>query len=345
MVKRFNVIAQKAGVLSALTLSLCLTSVASAGDAKPETKISGPDAFALLKKGNERFYSEKTDRENTSKDYRSQLLNNQKPHSVVISCSDSRVPPEYIFDQGFGQIYSIRLIGEVLDSSAIASVENAVEHLGTKLIVVMGHDSCDAVRAAYDVPAGKSAGSAHLDKILNFIRPGIEKFKKVSESDRTLHAAVKANVFAVSKELVKESKIIFERLKKKDVSLVQGVYNMSSGKVEFSDDIGPVLAQLIMTESPSRKISSDDGEPKEKKKSKKKKSKEASEKKEGTEAAAPAQPEVKKEEKKEDKKEEKPKDSSKNEAKPEKKVSAKKESKETTAGENPWKAKSHKDSY
>ncbi len=318
----------RACLASAITLSFCFTSIASAA----ESKVSGNDAFALLKKGNERFYSEKSEYSNSKKDYRTQLVNNQSPHSVVISCSDSRVPPEYIFDQGFGQLYSIRLTGEVLDSSAIASVEHAVAHLGSKLIVVMGHDSCDAVRAAYDVPAGKSAGSPHLDKTLSFIRPGIEKFRKVSESDRTLHSAVKANVFAVAKHLVKESKIIFERLKKKEVVLVQGVYNMASGKVEFSDDVGPMMAQLIQSESPSRKISSeDDGEKKEKKK-KRKKDKESEEKKDGGAATPAAKPEEKKAE------------AHKAEAKPEKKEKKKDKEADKSAAENPWKAKS-KDSY
>lgn len=326
--KKDNRLAKKVCLISALTLSLGLSSLASAGD----TKVSGNDAFALLKKGNERFYSNKPEYGNANKDYRAQLVNNQSPHSVVISCSDSRVPPEYIFDQGFGQLYSIRLTGEVLDSSAVASVEHAVAHLGSKLIVVMGHDSCEAVRAAYDVPANKSAGSAHLDKILAFIRPGIEKFRKVSESDRTLHSAVKANVFAVAKHLVKESKIVFDGIKKKDLILVQGVYNMASGKVEFSDDVGPVLAQMLQSEHPSRKISSEDGgEKKEKKKSKKKKEGEEV-KKDGAAAPAEAKPEEKKEE------------APKAEAKPEKKEKKKDKEKDKSAGENPWKAKS-KDSY
>ena len=261
---------QKIIVLTIFGVSFSAGS-ASHADTKPDIKYSGPEALSLLKKGNERFTTDKSVRENSSKDYRSQLSNRENPHTVIISCSDSRVPPEYIFDQRFGQIYSIRLTGEVLDSSAIASVEHAVEHLGAKLIVVMGHDNCDAIRAAFKIPEGKSAGSRHLDKTLAFIRPGIEKFRKISESDQTFHSAVKANVFAVSKHLVKESKIIFEHLKKNNLTLAQGIYSLSTGKVEFSDDIGPLLARENSPDSPSRHVSSDEPVKEKKKKSKKKK--------------------------------------------------------------------------
>lgn len=284
--------------------SFCLIDKSFAGDAKPDTKYTAQDALSLLKKGNERFFSDNLDNSNQGKKFRAELIYNQYPHSVVLASADSRVIPEYIFNQGFGQIYTVRTVGLAPDSHSIASIEHAVSHLGAKLIVVMGNDNCETIRAAYDVPENKSAGSKHLDKILSFMRPGIEKFKKVSESDRTLFAAAKANVFSTSKYLVKESKIIFEKIKKNEVTVVQAIYNMNTGKVEFSDNVGPILSQMIQSEkSPSRKISSesspsDKSEKKEKNK-KKKDAKEATEKK------------VEKvEEKKSDKKEEPAKDTS-----------------------------------
>ncbi len=276
-------------------LSFGLVDRSYAGDGKPDAKYTAQEAISLLKKGNERFYSDTPDNSNQSKKFRSELVNNQHPHSVVLASADSRVIPEYIFNQGFGQIYSVRTTGLALDHNSIGSIEHAVSHLGARLIVVMGNDNCETIRAAYDVPEDKSAGSKHLDKILNFMRPGIEKFKKVSESDRTLFAAAKANVFAASKHLVKESKIIFDKIKNNEVTIVQAIYNMNTGKVEFSDNVGPILSQMIQSEkSPSRKVSSDAStEPSDKpeKKEKKKKKKDSEEKK-------LEKPEEKKEEKK-----------------------------------------------
>lgn len=197
-------------------------------------KNNGWEAYAELQNGNMRFYEGKAKHPRQSGAQREKLTEGQNPHTIVLSCSDSRVPPEEIFDQGLGDIFSIRLAGNVLSSDAIASIEYAVEHLGTGLLVVMGHESCGAVKAALDTKPGSSAGSKSLDELVAKIRPHVyESFRTDSSGDSHLRAPVKANVQFVAKDLLQRSKIVQEAVAQKRLILAQAIYSLSTGRVEF----------------------------------------------------------------------------------------------------------------
>ena len=191
------------------------------------------EVIDALKDGNKRFIEGKMTAPRRDEKTRSELVAGQQPSAIVLSCSDSRVPPEVLFDQGLGDIFVIRTAGQVLDPSPIASIEYAVAHLGTRLVVVLGHEYCGAVGAALATPVGKSAGSVDLDKLVSKIRPHIGSFKP-SSSDKLLRGPVKANASGIAKELVRRSEIVRSKLQSQDLSLVTAIYSLSTGQVEFN---------------------------------------------------------------------------------------------------------------
>lgn len=187
------------------------------------------DAFNELQAGNKRFLKANP-KYHPDEDRRLELVDGQHPHSIVLSCSDSRVPPELIFDQGLGDIFTIRVAGEVLDASAIGSIEYAVEHLGSKVIVVLGHESCGAVKAALATPAGHGAGSAALDGLLDTVRANVGEVHPAA-TDTTLREPVRRNVAAVAAQLVRQSPIVRERVERGTVRIVPALYALGSGQV------------------------------------------------------------------------------------------------------------------
>lgn len=193
---------------------------------------NGWETLHVLQEGNRRFSSGRNLHPRSNKtQHRTQLAHGQLPRSVVLSCSDSRVPPEMVFDQGLGDIFSIRTAGHVLGSASVASVEYAISNLGSNLIVVLGHESCGAIKAALAIPAS-SAGSPDLDRLLAKIRPNIQSFidKKV---DPTYRGPVKANVEATVAQLLERSLLVRNAVVKRQVMIVQAVYHLSGGHVEF----------------------------------------------------------------------------------------------------------------
>ena len=135
-------------------------------------------------------------------------LGGQKPHTIVVSCSDSRVPPELVFDQGLGNLFVVRAAGQVLGDAAVGSIEYAIEHLGPKLIVILGHDSCGAVNAALSTPDGQSAGSQGLDTLVNKIKPAVRPWAASWQKDPTLGEPVRANVLSVAMDMMRRSRIV-----------------------------------------------------------------------------------------------------------------------------------------
>lgn len=113
---------------------------------------------------------------------RSELIAGQNPFAIIVGCSDSRIPPEVIFDQGLGDIFVIRTAGQVMDNVSIGSIEYAVEHLGVPLVVVLGHDGCGAVTAATE--GGEVPG--HLDSLVNFILPAVGQAREMGNSSELL---------------------------------------------------------------------------------------------------------------------------------------------------------------
>ena len=161
---------------------------------------------------------------------RAELVKGQSPAAVVVTCSDSRVAPEYIFDQGIGDIFVIRVAGNVTDAIALGSIEYAVEHLHTPLIIVMGHDKCGAVGAA--VKGGELEGN--IEAIVKKIAPAVERAKAAGKTgDELLSTAIIENAQGVAASLTKDSGVIKHLVDEKKVKIVPAKYNLSTGKVDL----------------------------------------------------------------------------------------------------------------
>lgn len=199
---------------------------------KPSEGVAPEQALKWLKNGNRRFVKGFFRNDGASKKDIVRLSTGQKPHSVVLSCSDSRVPPEVVFDQKLGEIFVVRTAGEALDSAAIASIEYAVEHLGSRNILVMGHTQCGAVKAALATMEGQDAGSSHLNKLVADIHPRLAPFSGKAASKNYVDE-VWANTKGVAQDLLDRSTIIAEKVKSGEVQISSAVYHLDSGKAEF----------------------------------------------------------------------------------------------------------------
>ena len=161
---------------------------------------------------------------------RGELVKGQHPSAVVLSCSDSRVPPELIFDQGLGDLFVVRVAGNVADSVALGSIEYAVEHLNVPLIIVMGHDKCGAVSAT--VQGGEPEGN--IRSIVERISPAVNKVKASGKTgDDLLDAAIIENVRSVTAGLTRDSAIIKHLADEKKVKIVPAKYSLATGKVDL----------------------------------------------------------------------------------------------------------------
>ncbi len=192
--------------------------------------ISPDEALKKLIDGNNRFVQSAQAQKDIGNNRRTELTKGQHPFAVILSCSDSRVPPEHIFDQGLGDIFVVRVAGNVADSIELGSVEYAAEHLGVPLILVLGHQSCGAVKATVD--GGKPEGN--IESIVKKIAPAVKKAREtVKEKDKLLDAAILENTKSTAKTLTKKSSIIKHLVEEKKVKIAAGVYNMATGKVEL----------------------------------------------------------------------------------------------------------------
>ena len=194
--------------------------------------VSAEDALKKLIEGNKRYVDGKSVNPRRNPARRTELAGGQHPFAVVLSCSDSRVPPEVVFDQGLGDLFVIRTAGHVVDEMAIGSIEYAVEHLGTKLIMVLGHKRCGAVTAAvqsFDAPAHKAAEVCNICSIINAIRPSVEKVK--DKQGDLLDNSVKANVKMVAERLRSSKPVLAELAADGVLKVVGGYYDLDTGAV------------------------------------------------------------------------------------------------------------------
>lgn len=182
------------------------------------------NALQKLKDGNDRFVNDKSELINVTKERRDQLKDGQNPYAVVVSCSDSRVTPNIVFNAGLGEIFDIRLAGNVVDDDALGSIEYGVAHANAPLIVVMGHESCGAVTAAYNKYTKGTAVEGNIEDIVEEIEPSINK-------DKTLDDAIHTNVTNVANE-IKNDQIIKKLIDSGKVKVVEAYYSLD-GKVEF----------------------------------------------------------------------------------------------------------------
>lgn len=185
------------------------------------------DTIQRLKDGNARFVLDKLDGKLQDSSRRNDLTGGQQPYAIILSCADSRVVPELAFDTGLGELFVLRVAGNVANSSTIASIEYAVAHCGSKVIVVMGHQSCGAVTAA--VSGGDNG--YNLNHLLSHITPALAK----AEAGAEVNDIVKVNAQLNAEELKNRSTIIGNAVAAGDVKIVSAYYNLDSGKVDFLD--------------------------------------------------------------------------------------------------------------
>ena len=186
-------------------------------------------ALKLLKEGNQHFVENKlTSHEDCLSSARYLSASGQKPSAIVLSCADSRVVPELVFDVGIGEIFVIRVAGNVANKHTIASIEYAVAALGVKFIVVMGHENCGAITAAMK---GTDLNSANLSYLISYIEPALN----ATEDGTNINAVVKKNAELTAKQLSEKSDIIKNGILAGGLKVFSAYYNLNSGVVDFFD--------------------------------------------------------------------------------------------------------------
>lgn len=183
-----------------------------------------------LNEGNEQYLTGKANMD-VSSDLREELTNGQKPHTVVITCSDSRVPPELIFNADLGELFTIRTAGNVVGDYEIGSVEYAVDHLGSQLVLVMGHSSCGAVGAAVE---GHADGN--IESIVEEIAPSVKKAEETETNEDAIASRAEDLNVENTLEKLRESEIISELEESGKIKLVGAKYDIETGEVHYFDE-------------------------------------------------------------------------------------------------------------
>jgi len=196
------------------------------------SRVTADEALQRLLDGNKRYTESKMRAcgEATAA-AREKLARAQKPYAVILSCSDSRVPPEIIFDKGLGEIFVVRVAGNVPDPIVLGSIEYAAEHLGSPLVMVLGHERCGAVTAAVEAE-GEPEGN--IGAIIKAIAPAVKQAKmeyKGKEKAELVEAAINGNVRLVAANLIKQSSVLEHFVKERKVKVVAAKYDLDDGKV------------------------------------------------------------------------------------------------------------------
>lgn len=195
--------------------------------------ISPNEALKKLIDGNERFANNKSIHPNRYEETKDILLKQQKPFVAVLSCSDSRVPIEIIFDAGLGDIFAVRTAGHVLSKEVLGSLEYAVKDLGVKLIMILGHENCGAIGTAVQTYQKKNYDelSENLQSIMNHIYPAIENVQ--DEDGDFLNCAVKSNIQYQMEDLINKDTYIAKKVKEGEIAVIGAMYSLAKGKVEI----------------------------------------------------------------------------------------------------------------
>jgi carbonic anhydrase len=217
-----------------ILVAAALASPALATSATPG--ISADEALRTLKAGNARFVEGKLQHPHQDRARRAlTAAQGQHPLATVLTCSDSRAPAEIIFDQGIGDIFVIRIAGNVAATDEIGSMEYAVDHLGTPLVVVLGHSQCGAVTAVVD----NSKLPPNIANLVAPIKPAVDKAREANPDaakDALLKAAITDNVWQAMDDMLRQSSIIREKVRDSKVQVVGALYDLDSGQVQW---LGP----------------------------------------------------------------------------------------------------------
>lgn len=210
-----------------LTATALVTTPAAAA-ADPQ---AADDSWNRLLEGNNRFVEGRQIHPHATGHWREQLVDGQHPFACVLGCADSRVPPEIVFDDGLGDIFTIRAAGEVLDSSVIGSIEYAVEHLHVPLVVVLGHANCGAVSATIDVVRGKGHVTGDISTLVRTIEPAVRATAPHADDRAFLAACVAEQARRTAEILQERSVIIRNAVASRALGVVAASYDLSSGRV------------------------------------------------------------------------------------------------------------------
>jgi carbonic anhydrase len=197
---------------------------------KREDKVTADSALAELRAGNAHHVVHRYQHPHETLDRQRQLVAGQNPHAEILSCADSRVPPELIFDQGLGDLFIVRVAGNVASDIELGSLEYGAEHLRVPLLVVLGHQHCGAVTAA--VEGGGAEG--HIGALIALLRPAVEKTRGLPGDP--VENAVKANVEMVVKQLRTATPVLAELVAHGKLKVVGAVYSLDTGKVTWLPD-------------------------------------------------------------------------------------------------------------
>lgn len=190
-------------------------------------------AWDALVEGNRRYAADAAVNCNQNYDRRHEVVAGQQPFAMVLGCADSRVPPEVIFDQGLGDLFTVRIAGNVADANAIGSLEYAVLNLGSSLIVVLGHEKCGAVIATVEAVEKGISAPGHIGSIVDDIKPAVQPL--VGKPGYMLDAAIRANIKAVARSLSSKSSILAQHISSGKLMIKGAHYSLSDGRVDAVD--------------------------------------------------------------------------------------------------------------
>ncbi|HID22608.1 MAG TPA: carbonic anhydrase [Planctomycetaceae bacterium] len=194
--------------------------------------LSAEEALKRLEEGNARFVADTPQHPHEARPWRSRLEKGQQPFAVILGCSDSRVPPELVFDQRFGDLFVVRVAGNVVDTDVTASIEYAVDHLGTRLILVLGHSHCGAVTAALDLLGDPDGEPAEIVSLLYRMEPAVMGLPKQLTREQRIEQAVSRNV---QRSVQRLSRVpdLRRKMKAGTIRIVGAVFDMHTGQVEL----------------------------------------------------------------------------------------------------------------
>jgi len=221
--------------LSLLIASLVLSGQSALTEtprhAEQPAKVAPADALVRLKAGNQRFIAGKLQHPHQNPKRRAELVTGQRPFAIVLGCADSRTSPEVLFDQGLGDLFVVRVAGNILDDHVLGSIEYAVEHLGAQLIVVLGHQHCGAVQAAKETLDSKAEAPAHLNSLVTAIQPAVEATRGAD-----LEATIKANIENVVQSLRSSEPVLRKEVKAGAITVLGAYYDLGTGSVAFTEE-------------------------------------------------------------------------------------------------------------
>jgi carbonic anhydrase len=225
---RRNLLPFIALMIAGVAAALAPSAAAQAGShAAPKAAASGDQIWADLMAGNDRFIAGKTkNRELVA--LRESLAKGQHPKAIILSCSDSRVPPEILFDQSLGDLFVVRSAGNIADAIGLASMEYAAEHLGSTVLVVLGHTKCGAVTAA---ASGEKMPTSNLQALVDQIAPAVAKVKDSGKGDALVESAIQENVHQSANDVLAHSEVLKHFKDEGKLTVFEAEYQLDTGKV------------------------------------------------------------------------------------------------------------------